>query len=265
VTDIIASLRAVISADTSGFSRGLGEARNQLGQVSQQSNSMLGGLAKFGIAAGVAGALFVAGIGVASVAAASAHEQAVTRLNAVLKSTHGIAGVTADSALELAAALQKTTQYSDEDVLSAENLLLTFTNIGKDIFPEATSVILDMSTALGQDLKSSSVQLGKALQDPVEGVTALKRVGVNFSDAQRDMIKQMVASGNVMGAQKFILKELQTEFGGAAAAAGNTFAGKMAQAKNALDDAFETIGGVLLHGLTAAASAFANFLRGVGA
>jgi len=30
-----------------------------------------------------------------------------------------------------------------------------------------------MSTAMGQDLKSSAIQLGKALNDPIQGVAAL--------------------------------------------------------------------------------------------
>ena len=62
---------------------------------------------------------------------------------------------------------------------------MTFTKIGQDIFPDATRIVLDMSQALGQDLKSSAVQVGKALQDPILGVSALRRVGVNFSDSQQ--------------------------------------------------------------------------------
>ena len=84
--------------------------------------------------------------------------------------------------------------------------------IGKDIFPEATKTMLDMSTALGQDLKSSAIQLGKALQDPILGITALRRVGVNFNNAQKETVKRLVESGQMMKAQKFILAELRTEF-----------------------------------------------------
>src|SRR6185295_7300572 len=71
----------------------------------------------------------------------------------------------------------------------------------------------------GQDAKTSSLQLGKALNDPIKGVTALSRAGVSFTQQQKDQIKALVESGNLLGAQKIILKEVGTEFGGAAAAA----------------------------------------------
>ncbi len=154
-----------------------------------------------------------------------------------------------DALINLSKALQLTTTYSDETVLSAENLLLTFTNIGKDIFPQATSTVLDMATALGEDTKSASIQLGKALQDPILGITALRRVGVNFNDAQKDVIKNLVETGKTAEAQKLILKELATEFGGSAAAAGQTFAGKLEIMKNQFNDLQETIGKGLVDAL----------------
>lgn len=169
-------------------------------------------------------------------------EQNVAQLEAVLRSTGGAAGITSDMALELADSLANLTTYEDDAVLAAENMLLTFTSISKDVFPDATKIILDMSTALGQDLKSSAIQVGKALQDPILGVTALRRVGVNFSDAQADIIKNMVDSNDLMGAQKFILEELQREFEGSAEAAADTFGGALTQLKNKWLDFGETIG-----------------------
>ena len=64
------------------------------------------------------------------------------QLNAVLKSTAGVAGVTAQAADDLAKSLEGVTNFDDEAVLSAENLLLTFTKIGKDIFPQTTETVL---------------------------------------------------------------------------------------------------------------------------
>jgi hypothetical protein len=123
--------------------------------------------------------------------------------------------------------------------------LLTFTNVrneagrGNDIFDRATKTVLDMSTALGEDGKSASIQLGKALNDPIKGVTALRRVGVQFTDGQKAQIKQMVKTGNTMGAQKLILKELNREFGGSAKAAGDTLPGKL----NILKETMRNLGG----------------------
>jgi len=196
-----------------------------------------------GVAVGVAVAgAAVAAFGVASVGAFMESEDAAAQLNAVLKSTGGVAGVTADQANALASALQKTTKYSDESILSAQNMLLTFTNIGKDVFPDVTRAVLDMSTAMGQDLKQTSIQVGKAMQDPIAGATALQRVGVKLTDTQKDLIKSLVESGDTMGAQKVILQELQKEFGGSAEAAGKTFGGQLEILKNTFGDLMEVIG-----------------------
>ena len=171
-----------------------------------------------------------------------AQEAAVAQLNAVLKSTGGVAGVTSQAAQDLAANLQKVTTFGDEAIIPAESLLLTFTKIGQDIFPDATKIVLDMSQALGQDLKSSAIQVGKALQDPVLGVTALRRVGVNFSKDQQKVIADLVKTGQSAKAQQLILKELQTEFGGAAVAARDTLGGALKALGNAFGDTFELHG-----------------------
>jgi len=158
--------------------------------------------------------------------AASRESAKVNALTAqVIKTTGGAAGVTAAQIGKLSTALSLKTGVDDEAIQSGANLLLTFKDIrneagrGNDIFNQATATANDMSVALGQDMKSSSIQLGKALNDPIKGVTALQRVGVSFTGAQKNQIKALVESGNTMKAQKLILKELNSEFGGAAAAA----------------------------------------------
>lgn len=231
-----------IGANLDGLNKSLGDAeRNikrhagnilKLGQTIGKGMTVIGGA--------------IAGVAGLAVKAAADQQAAEAQLDAVLKSTAGAAGMTKDELTKLASEMQKLTTYGDEAVMGAESLLLTFTNIGKDVFPDATKTVLDMSTALGQDLKSSSVQLGKALQDPILGITALRRVGINFTESQRDQIKAMVEAGDVMGAQKLILAELATEFGGSAQAAAQTFAGRLEQVKNQAGDLMEQIGFVLM-------------------
>lgn len=202
-----------------------------------------------GVIAGVAfGAITLAVKDALEASAEAAKVQA--QLGAVLKSTGGIAGVTAQKAIELSKALQKQTTYGDEAILSAENMLLTFTNIKDDIFPDATKIVLDMSTALGTDLKSSAIQLGKALQDPILGVSALRRVGVNFSKDQQEVIKSLVETGRSAEAQAMIMKELTKEFGGSASAAAQTFAGRMTQLNEQIGDVKESIGNALIPVIT---------------
>lgn len=224
----------------------------------------LGSTIKRGLKFAAEGLTIAAGatvaFGISSVKAFSESQDAIAQTNAVLKSTAGIAGVTADQVTNLAISLQKTTKFSDEEVRSAENLLLTFTAIGKDIFPQATKTVLNMATALGEDTKSASIQLGKALQDPILGVTALRRVGVNFNRAQQDVIKKLVETGKSAEAQRLILKELETEFGGSAEAARGTFAGSLAALKNSLNDVQESIGEVIVNSLAPLAQRFADFV-----
>jgi phage-related protein len=150
---------------------------------------------------------------------------------AAIKSTGGVAKVTADQVGALATKLSNLTGVDDELIQSGENLLLTFTNIrnqaGKnnDIFNQATVVAEDMTAALNdgavtqEGLKASSIQLGKALNDPIKGITALQRVGVTFSAEQKKQIENFMKHNDIMSAQKVILAELNKEFGGAAAAA----------------------------------------------
>lgn len=173
-------------------------------------------------------------------------QEGQAQLASVLESTGGKAGVTADQANQLASALQLTTKFTDDQVLSTENMLLTFTNISKDVFPDVTKTALNMSQALGQDTKASAVQLGKALNDPIKGISALSKVGVAFTQEQKDQIKVLVEAGDTMGAQKIILSELNTEFGGAAEAAGKTFGGQMAILSHQFDDVKQQIGDALL-------------------
>ena len=163
---------------------------------------------------------------------------------AVLKSTGGAAGLTAKQFGDLATSISNKTGIDDEQIQSSENMLATFTNVrnevgkGNDIFSQATQTITDMSVALGQDSKNSAIQLGKALNDPIKGITALSRVGVTFTKQQKDQIKTLVESGNTLGAQKVILGELTKEFGGSAAA--QATAGD--KARTAWDNFKETIG-----------------------
>lgn len=214
--------------------------------------------------------LAIAGIGALTYAAKESvdafndSQKELAQLDAVLKSTKNAAGLTRDEVVKLAASLQKQTTFSDEAVLSAENLLLTFTNIKKNVFPQATQTVLDMSVALGQDTKSSAIQLGKALQDPILGITALRRVGVNFSDAQKTVIEKLVNTGHSLEAQKMILKELSTEFGGSASAQAQTFAGKLEILKNAVNDIQEGIGKLIIDAITPFVTAISNFVTSGG-
>ena len=254
------SLLVKLGLDTSEYDQGLKGAEGKASGFSNTLANIGKGIATAGIAvAGAAIAGTTAFLMDATKAAMEA-EDVQAQLAAVLNSTGGAAGVTAEQVNNLANHFSKFTRFEDDAIVSGQNMLLTFTGIGKEVFPIATTAMLDMSQAMGQDLKTTALQLGKALNNPAEGLTALTRVGVRFTDAQERMVKQMVAAGDIAGAQKIILAELATEFGGSAAAAGNTAAGKIEIFKNTLGNLKETIGGAILPILSMFADKLTTFL-----
>jgi hypothetical protein len=145
--------------------------------------------------------------------------QATAQVQAVLTSTNQSAGLSMKQLEESAKSLSSNSKFGRADVFGMQSLLLTFTSVKDKIFNEAQPAIMDLATRMGGDLKGASIQVGKALNDPIQGMTALRRVGVSFSESQKETIKRMQETGNLAGAQKIILSELATEFGGSAKAA----------------------------------------------
>lgn len=210
---------------------------------------MFGGVAK--AAAGLA-------IGIASAAAATVGAIVKTgiqeakdasamnaQLEAGIKSTGNAAGVTVEGMNALAASIQAYSGQTDDSIAQTQALLLTFTNIrniGADkIFDRTTKAAADMAARLGGDAASQAMQLGKALNDPIDGVSKLTRVGVQFTDAQKEQIRVMQEAGDIAGAQKVILEELERQFGGSAEAAGKSLPGAIERAKRSFEDLSQSV------------------------
>lgn len=175
--------------------------------------------------------------------AATAMQQNQALTVKTLQSTHDASGQTAQSIDQLADSISGFMPVSQEAVQSGENMLLTFTGIGKKTFPQATQAAVDMATYFNNGLAPSAMQvqqkalqLGMALNDPAKGLTRLTREGVTFSAQQVAQIKAMEKAGNTAGAQAIMLAELHKEFSGAEAS-GKTFSGMLTIAKNKLIDA----------------------------
>lgn len=181
-----------------------------------------------------------------SIDAFNESDQALAQLNATLKSTQGQLGLTTDELQGQAKAMQQLTVFDDDAVISMQSVLATFTQIRGEVFTNAVPAILDLSTKMGQDLKSSAVQVGKALNDPIAGISALSRVGVSFTESQKTVIKTLVETGRVAEAQKMILAELNTEFGGSAQAAAQAGTGPWKQLQNQFSDVREEVGQLAL-------------------
>lgn len=235
-------------------------ARDKASKVVDSLGEKVGGLGHsiatgFGVAA-LGGIAALSAAFVNGVKDAAAYQVIANQTAAVIKSTGNVAHLSVKGLEDMAGSLETMSGVDEEIILHGENVLATFTNIrnevgkGNDIFNQATTASLNMSVALGEDMQNASIQLGKALNDPIHGLTALQRVGVTFSQTQKDQITQMIKSGHTMQAQKVILAELNREFGGAAQAAGSGFSGALAHLKDVVGDTFRSFGQLALPILT---------------
>jgi hypothetical protein len=148
-------------------------------------------------------------------------EFANSQLQAGLKSTQSQAGVTFDGMVESAKKFAHEMKFTRGQVEGVQGVLLTFPAVSKDIFDRTTQAALDMATRMKGDPQASILQLGKALQDPERGITALGRAGVNVDELK----KKFETVTDTVERQKLILKELEGEFGGSAKAAAEADAG----------------------------------------
>lgn len=167
-------------------------------------------------------------------------KEAVSVMNQVLKSTGAEAWTSSAELKEMAASLQQVTNYGDETITSMHGVLLGFRNITGKNFEHASKAILDMATVMKMDLSSAAQVVGKALDDPINGLGSLSRQGFHFTEQQKQMLKAMVEAGDMMGAQKIILEELDGTYGGAAEAAADLGT----QVKNSAGDVLEGFGKV---------------------
>lgn len=185
----------------------------------------------------------------------------VAQQEAVLTSTNQAAGRSIEELRNQAKELGKVTLFSGGQIAEAQNFLLTFTKISGEMYDKAIPAILDYATAFKIDLKTASVQVGKALNDPLKGLTSLSRAGVQFTKEQKEMISTMVASGNTAGAQAVILKELGVQFGNSAKAAADAGLGPYEMFIKQLNAIKKSLGEVLFKGFELVKPALNIFLK----
>lgn len=220
-----------ITADAAGavrqVERQFGGAMPKVGQKAGKGMSA-GFLGAAGKIAGPLAALFavdkIAGFFTEANAEAREAQKVGATTTQIVKSTGGAAKITASQVGDLATAISNKAGVDDEAIQSGANLLLTFKNVrneagkGNKIFDQATQAAVDLSAAGFGSIDGASKMLGKALNDPVKGISALGRAGVTFTDQQKTQIKTLVKSGKTLEAQKIIMGEVQSQVGGVAAA-----------------------------------------------
>lgn len=203
------------------------------------------------VALGVIGGAALA-VGKKMVGAYQIQAAAEAKLAGVLKTTGYAAGVTLSQMKSYASELQNATGVGDETTLSMMGLLASFRGIGDaDVFKRATAAIIDMSAAFqkagksAQDVENGARMIGRALDNPIVGITALTRYGIVFTDAQKEQIKTMQESGDMIGAQGMVLQELEGKYGGVAGEVSKAQHG-IKQLVAAWGDAYEEIGKVIV-------------------
>jgi hypothetical protein len=195
-------------------------------------------------------------------------QAASASVSAALKTMGTGANVTAQDVDRLSAAISRKAAVDDEAVTNAAAMMLTFKNVrnetgeGNKVFDRSIELTADIARLYGTDMTRASVQVGKALNDPIKGINALSRQGLTFTEGQKEQIKTMVESGNVMGAQKLILKELEMQVGDQAEAYGKTLPGAVDRTKIAFQNLMESLGGKIAPAVSAVADALESVLSG---
>jgi hypothetical protein len=192
----------------------------------------------------------IVAMGAASIKAFDTQQKAIAQVEAGLISTGQAAGFTSKELQKMASDLQAKTLFGDEVILKdATAQLLTFTNISGEQFARTQKAALNLATRLDGDLKSASIQLGKALNDPVANLSALSRSGIQFSKDQKEVIKSLAETGRLAEAQTIILDELEKQYGGAAEAARLAGLGPFQALQMVLSDLSEEFGALIMENL----------------
>lgn len=239
----LADINIKFSADLKAFSTAMQNSERQIKKMGRS-------LKKVGtnLTIGVTAPLLA--IGAAGVKAWDEQEKAIAQVNAGLEATAGAVGFTSEQLQKMAEDLQNNTLFGDEKILKdATAQLLTFTNIANEQFARTQQAALDLATRLDGDLKSASIQLGKALNDPVANLSALSRSGIQFSTEQKKVIKALVETNRLADAQTIILDELERQYGGSAEAAAKAGLGPFQQLGNILGDLTEDFGKLIAEAL----------------
>jgi hypothetical protein len=213
---------------TSFDPKGLKSANAAFGNLQGSVRSLGSNFAALGVALAGAGALIAKNV------------QSLARIESInaqtaqtISSMGNAANISAGQVEALAGRLEALTATEAESIQEGANLLLTFGNIsnqlgeGNDIFTQTTEIMVDFARVMRKGPADAAIQLGKALNDPTTGMTALRKAGVSFTEQQQEQIKALQSSGDLLAAQKVILAELQKQFGGSGAAYAKTFSGQL--------------------------------------
>ena len=218
----IRTLKLNLLADVSEFSRGLESSQKKLKRFGKSVDQSFKKTA-----------ILAAGLGAAAFKFVEAGEASATANARILQINESMGlfgdqakGVT-DRLVKLAEATALNTGVDQNAIKLTQAKLLTFKELAATAdqvggaFDRATMAAIDMAAAGFGEAESNAVQLGKALNDPIKGITALTRSGITFTAEEKKLIETLVNSGKTLEAQDMILKAIETQVGGTAEATAN--------------------------------------------
>lgn len=169
-------------------------------------------------------------------------EVSIAKIDAVMKGNAGAVGLTKDAILDLTQEMARNTRFNESMLRSAATTLLTFHNVKGDNFKEVLSLAGDLAEIMGGDLTSATQMLGRALENPEQGMMMLRRAGIILSDEQKAQIKTLSDLGQAQKAQALLLDIIRGKVGGAAEAIGKTTQGQWTIFKNKIGEVIEALG-----------------------
>src|SRR4029434_1542081 len=176
---------------------------------------------------------------------AFAEEEAATaRLTAALKSTGEASPAIIQAHKEMAPQLQATTKQSDDAVIAAQTVLTTIGKVGPEQMQLALEATTNLASRMKIDLTQAANQVAKAIGSGGEELGKMKTL-------LNDTVKPGMDTAEM-------LKAINAQVAGSAAADMETYEGKMANLNNRMGDAEEQVGGFILNGLTPLLDAFGS-------
>ena len=221
-----------------------------------------GNIQRFGIALRSTVAPLVAAVGLSTALSRSLATLAERETDALILSRSlqniGQGTETLRELQELSNQLDLGTLFNSEDFNKGFALLTSFKAIGVESYERVTKAAADLATVTRTDLSSAQLQLAKALENPVEGMSALSRSGTTFTKSQKEFVKSLVGSNQALEAQNYILSIVEGQYRGAAQAAAGGYAGAVDTLSKRMRDLNEQIGEII----QPASTAFLNGLAG---
>ena len=209
----------------------------QLDPISGRLSAIGTGIKRFGIA-NIAMGVGITTVGYSVtqlVGALETYEARQNKFEGLLRATGNAARLTKDDLESLAQTTARSTLGDVAGTSEAINALLTFRKVQGEVFKETIRLAVDAKVVFGGNLREGVVAFGKALNDPIANLGALSRKGIQFTDAQKEMIELMWETGDAAGAQNVILAEMRNQFGGL----GNIEAPALTAATDSLDQSWD--------------------------